>query len=364
MSLFKNKKEKKQAQEYYMQANDPVAKEIRNTGTSDALVWMQPEREFDENCRLVVMPGEEAVFIRDGAILQVFTNGSYTLNSKVYPFFQRLIRKIKGTRNVYECAIYFVRKSDSKEMLWGTQTPIQVEDNVYRVRTNAKARGAYRFQVADSALFLQKIVGAKVNCQIQEDLNDYFRNEFQGKIKSAISRRLNALQRTLVGVDAYSEEIAVQIKPEIDAVMQSYGLRCTGFSIAAIDVDVTKYNAMDEEIVRAQGSKSAMDILGISWKEKNMSDALRDIVHTTGAEGLDALGDNAIAKSIASTLGAEREDSVSRGEQRGMAVKQTVNVTEQYDPVANLAKLKRMLDAQLISESEYEAKKAEILKKL
>lgn len=363
MSLFKNKKEKAKAEEYYKRANDVVAKEIRNSGTAETIVWKQPEEEFDENCRLVVMPGEEAIFIRDGAIIQVFSNGSYTLNSKVYPFFQRLIRKIRGTRNVYECAIYFVRKSDSREMLWGTQTPIQVQDNVYKIRTNAKARGAYRFQIEDSALFLQKIVGAKVNCQIQEDLNDYFRNEFQGKIKSAISRRLNAMQRTLIGVDAYMEEIAMQLKPEISQLMKPYGLNCTGFSIVAIDIDVTKYDAIDESVVRAQGSKSAMDILGISWKEQNMSDTLRDIIHTTGAEGLAALGDNAIAQSVASTLGEEQHSAKRASEKQTLSVNQTVTAT-QADPVASLTRLKQMFEAGLISAEEYAAKRAEILSKL
>lgn len=363
MSLFKNKKEKAKAEQYYNCANDAVAKEIRNSGTFEMLVWKQPEDEFDENCRLVVMPGEEAIFIRDGAILQVFPNGSYTLNSKVYPFFQRLIRKIRGTRNVYECAVYFVRKSDSKEILWGTPTPIQVQDNVYRIRTNAKARGAYRFQIEDSVLFLQKIVGAKVNCQIQEDLNDFFLNEFQGKIKSAISRKLNALQRTLIGVEAYMEEMAAQLKPEINRLMKPYGLNCTSFSFLAIDIDVTKYDAIDESIVRAQGSRSAMDILGISWKEQNMSEALRDIIHTTGAEGLAALGDDAIARSVASTLGEEQQFANKQSGKQAVSINQTVNSTT-GDPVESLSRLKRMLDSGLILQDEYDAKKAEILSKL
>lgn len=61
------------------------------------------------------------------------------------------------------------------------------------VRTDAKVRGAYKVRIENPAQFLEKLVGNNIPFQFQDDLNKYFRNEFQDKIKSAVSRILNSL---------------------------------------------------------------------------------------------------------------------------------------------------------------------------
>ncbi|MFR7893515.1 MAG: SPFH domain-containing protein [Dysosmobacter sp.] len=42
------------------------------------------------NSTLVVMPGEEAIFIKGGTIEQTFDNGTYKLSTENYPFISRL----------------------------------------------------------------------------------------------------------------------------------------------------------------------------------------------------------------------------------------------------------------------------------
>ena len=39
---------------------------IKNTGDGNLLVWRQPEEDFNSNSTLVVMPGEEAIFVNQG----------------------------------------------------------------------------------------------------------------------------------------------------------------------------------------------------------------------------------------------------------------------------------------------------------
>jgi len=52
---------------------------IKNSGPGELLIWRQPEEDFNTNSTVVVMPGEEAIFIKGGVIEQVFENGSYRL---------------------------------------------------------------------------------------------------------------------------------------------------------------------------------------------------------------------------------------------------------------------------------------------
>lgn len=44
---------------------------IKNTGPGELLIWRQPEEDFNTNSTLIVMPGEEAIFIKGGNIEEV-----------------------------------------------------------------------------------------------------------------------------------------------------------------------------------------------------------------------------------------------------------------------------------------------------
>ena len=63
---------------------------IKNSGPGELLIWRQPEEDFNTNSTLIVMPGEQAVFIKGGTVEQVFENGTYKLSTENYPFISRL----------------------------------------------------------------------------------------------------------------------------------------------------------------------------------------------------------------------------------------------------------------------------------
>ena len=55
---------------------------IKNRGSGELLIWRQPEEDFNNNSTLIVNPGEEAIFIKNGIIEQVFENGRYQLSTE------------------------------------------------------------------------------------------------------------------------------------------------------------------------------------------------------------------------------------------------------------------------------------------
>src|SRR5215510_11933461 len=113
---------------------------IKNSGSGDLLIWRQPEEDFNTNSTLVVMPGEEAIFIKGGVIEQVFDNGTYSLSTENYPFLSRLCNAFFGGISTFNCVVYFVRKTHSIEIKWGTSSPIQVRDKLLGIATKLRTR--------------------------------------------------------------------------------------------------------------------------------------------------------------------------------------------------------------------------------
>lgn len=270
---------------------------IKNSGRGELLIWRQPEEDFNTNSTLVVMPGEQAIFVKGGVIEQVFDNGTYKLSTENYPFISRLRNAFSGGISTFNCVVYFVRQSDSEEILWGTQSPIQVRDKVWGIRTEARVRGAYKIRIENPAKFLEKLIGNNVPYKFQEDLNLYFGNEFQGKIKSAVSEFLNSLQQELIGLDAYLADLSEQIRPYINDVLEDYGIQCTEFALAGLDIDTSKYESIEEALrekqrktIGAFGDKDVMGILGEDWARQQSANILGNLANNPGAGGAAAAG--------------------------------------------------------------------------
>lgn len=363
----------------YVNGKKHITDVIKNTGSGKLLIWRQPEEDFNTNSTLIVMPGESAIFIKSGAIEQVFDNGTYQLSTENYPFISRLRNALSGGVSTFNCVVYFVRQADSEEILWGTQSPIQVRDKVWGIRTSARVRGAYKVRMSNPAKFLEKLLGNNVTYQTQDELTKYFSNEFQGKIKTVISKFLNGLDQELIGLDAYLDDLSTQVEPEIDAVFADYGLKCVKFSLAGLDIDTTKYDAIDESQVGAiskaklaQGDKAVMDVLGQDWGKQQAANILTNISNNPGAGGFAAMG--AGIGMGAATGGAMSDmsnqmlsplngnDQSSKTTPTEDSSKNTDNTAG--DPMEVLGKLKQLLTANLITQEQYDAKVAEVLKRM
>ena len=376
---------------------------IKNTGPGELLIWRQPEEDFNTDSTVIVMPGEEAIFIKGGNIENVFDSGTYKLSTENYPFISRLRNAFTGGISTFNCVVYFVRKADSQEIKWGTESPIQVRDKVWGIRTDARVRGAYKVRIENPATLLEKLIGNNVPIQFQQELDKYFASEFQGKIKSAVSRFLNGLEQELIGIDAYMDELSEQIEPYIDEIVKDYGLKCVKFSLAGLDIDNSKYDAIDQSQIAsiskvklsqaekiskvnlAEGDKGVMDVLGDAWGRQQAANILGDLARNPGAGGVGAMGAGmGMGVAAGGVFGSMANQMFAPMNQQGqqqpvqpsapmpsgrfapkdaVAAPQASNGPTE-DPMETLTKLKKMLDAGLIEQSEYDAKKNEVLKRM
>jgi membrane protease subunit (stomatin/prohibitin family) len=367
MKLFTNKNPNEAA---YVGGKKHWADVIKNSGNGDLLIWRQPEEDFNTNSTLIVMPGEEAIFIKGGVIETVSENGTYNLKTDNYPFISRLRNAFTGGISGFNCVIYFVRKAHSMEIRWGTDSPIQVRDKFLGIATKLRARGAYKIQIGNPAVFLEKLVGNNIPYQTQDDLNMYFRNEFQSKIKSCIARAVNESNQELLGIDARLDEFSDSISLFIEDMLSDYGLKLVKFSVTAVDIDDDELRKRYDEIGMdaiekmkiAQADKSVMGILGEDWGRQQAVNIMGDLVNNPGAGGIAAAG-----AGLGMALGAGGTFGNMAGQIFAPAqpTQKPANVEPmKEDPVAKIKQLKEMLDLGAITQADFDAKKQEILSRI
>jgi len=364
---------------------------IKNSGPGDLLMWRQPEEDFNTNSTLIVMPGEEAIFIKGGVIEQTFDNGTYQLQTENYPFISRLRNAFSGGISTFNCVVYFVRKAHSMEILWGTSSPIQVRDKLLGIATKLRARGAYKIQIESPEKFLTKLIGNNIDIMDQQELlDDYFTNEFQSKIKSGITRALNETNTELLGIEARLEEFAETTEPFMADVFADYGLKMVKFSIAALDLESDELRQRYDEIGmdaiakmrNAQADRGVMDVLGNDWGKQQAANILGAVASNPGAGGMAATGAGlgmgmaaggvfgGMAQQMFSPIqqpakaAAAQPDNRTAQNSAGSQSAQSGGKDAPADPLVSLKKLKDMLDMGLIEQADFDAKKAEIMSRM
>lgn len=370
---------------------------IKNSGPGDLLIWRQPEEDFNNNSTLIVMPGEQAFFVKGGVIETVFKeSGTYKLNTQNYPFISRLTNALSGGVSTFNCVVYFVRQAHSAEIFWGTSSPIQVRDKLLGIATKVKARGSYKVVISNLTLFMEKLVGNNVPFQSQEDLNRYFMNEFQMEIRSVLTRALNETEVELLGIEAHIKEFSEALELSIQDILELYGLDCVKFVIAALEIDDDELRRKYDEIGMdniakmrgAQADLAVMTAMGDNWQKLQAAQILRDLANNPGAGGVVADGAGlGLGMTAAGIFGGMAQqlmapmNPIPQPVQQPQYSQPTLSgkfsakgsaptpgadqgQTNQQSPMEVLGQLKRLLDMGLIDKSEYDAKVAEVLSRM
>ncbi len=391
MGLFK----KNPNEVAYHEGQKHITDVIKNTGPGELLIWRQPEEDFNTNSTLIVMPGEQAIFIKGGTVEQVFENGTYKLSTENYPFISRIRTILTGGISTFNCVVYFVRTAHSVEIRWGTDSPIQVRDKLLGIATKLRCRGSYKVAISNPVKFLEKLIGNNIQFQLQEELDKYFISEFQSKIKSVIARAVNESNTELLGIDARLDEFSDAIQPYMQETLDNYGLRCAKFVVSAIDIDDDelrrRYDELGMDAIatmrKAQGDRAAMDILGDGWGKQQASEILRDVANNPGTGGIGAMGAGMgmgmaavnvfgnMANQMFAPMTASPQSPVNTNtppvapsgrftQQSAVPLATPTSPSTVEDPVEILVKLKKMLDLGLIEQAEYDAKRTEILSRM
>ncbi len=377
MGLFNNKNPNETA---YVGGKKHFTDVIKNSGAGELLLWRQPEEDFNNNSTLVVMPGEEAIFINGGNIEMVFEPGTYKLNTNNYPFISRLRNAFSGGVSKYNCVIYFVRKSISMEIYWGTDSPVQVRDPIFQIACDVQARGAYKVRIQDSAKFLTKFVGNNVFFTTQVELVNYFRSQFLMHIKTNIAKAIKNSGEELIGINTHQEEIAGELSKILFEIFDEYGIYLENFSVESIDVvDNDNRRKLEEAIAQ----KGVMGILGDNWTTVQQVEILKDMANNPSSGGIAGMGAgmgmgysmggafgqmagnmfNGQGGAINPTSPVENPLDRLNQEPDGNTQQQSAP-NDNVDPVESLKKLKQMLDMGLITQEVYDTKSAEILSRM
>jgi membrane protease subunit (stomatin/prohibitin family) len=217
----------------------------------NTVVWRFPRfhNQIKNGARLVVRPGQSAVFVEQGRVADVFQPGTYELVTANLPVLSTLRGWKHGFDSPFKAEVYFVATRQITELKWGTPNPVILRDPTLgplRVR----AFGSYTLRATRPEALLRELVGTDGSFQADE-IDVLLRSIITACFTDLIASAPIALADLSSNTMRLSEELRKKVLAKID---DEYGLDVPQLFIVNISVP--------DPVERALDARSSMELIG------------------------------------------------------------------------------------------------------
>ncbi|WP_037907127.1 SPFH domain-containing protein [Actinacidiphila yeochonensis] len=241
----------------------------------DTIVWRFPrhDNEIKMGAKLVVRESQTAVFVNEGQIADVFTPGTYTLQTQNMPLLSTLKGWKYGFDSPFKAEVYFVTTRQFTDMKWGTANPVIVRDPEFGM-VRLRAFGAFAAKVVDPAALLRELAGTDPQFRTEE-VQEYLRQMVVGKLATALATSGVPMLDLATRQDALGTQLAAALSKELEPV----GIVLPRFVIENI--------SLPPEVEQAIDARSRMGIAGDldQYTRFQAANAIGDAARNPGGGG-------------------------------------------------------------------------------
>lgn len=328
--------------------------------TDGVLAYRFPMQDFEiqNGAELTVRDTQQAMFVDEGRIADVFGPGRFKLTTQTLPVLTYLKNWDKLFESPFKSDVYFFSTRIQLDRKWGTPNPITIRDKDFGV-VRLRAFGIYSYRIIDPKLFYQQISGTRQSYSTEE-----LEGQLRNTIVSAISDIFGESGVPFIDMAGNQEEFGRTLKAKLEPVFTNFGL--------GLETLMVQNVSLPEELQKALDDRIGVNIMGgmQSYTQYQVANAIPLAAQNEG--GLAGLGAGVgvgfgVGQQVAQAIG---QSLSPQGQTQGQPQGQTQGSPQQPAAVssdevmATLEKLHGLMTKGIISSEEFESKKAELLKKL
>ncbi|SFU70904.1 Membrane protease subunit, stomatin/prohibitin family, contains C-terminal Zn-ribbon domain [Polaromonas sp. YR568] len=319
------------------------------------LAWRFPmaDMEIQYGASLTVRESQMAVFVNEGKVADVFGPGMYKLTTQTIPVLTYLKNWDKLFESPFKSDVYFFSTRQQIDQKWGTPQPITIRDKDFGA-VRLRAFGNYNFRVADPKLFHTEISGTR-DRYTTADLDGQLRGLVLQNISNAIASSDIAFLDLAANQLAFAQALVTQLTPEFAKI----GLKLEGMTVQNV--------SLPEELQKILDQKIGMGMVGNDMGKFMQYQTAQAIPKfAEGAGGGGGIAGDAMGLGAGVALGQVLAQNLQQGLQGNAApaAPAAAAAVKPDDVMATLEKLGDLKTKGILTQEEFEAKKAELLKKL
>ncbi len=242
----------------------------------DVLFWKWSNNEIKKDSKLIIKPGQDAIFLYNGKIEGIFKDdGSYDIESQIIPFLSTLKGFKFGFNSGMRAEVVFVNTKEFT-MKWGTKNPIRVPAPEFPGGIPIRSNGTFTFRIDDYTMFIENVAGVKQQYSVNE-----VRERVVSMLDGLLMRWISKAGQNMFDLMANSVEIQTGIKEDLDMDLLKIGLKATDFRINEFSYPENIQKRADQAVEHSMVSDMNR------FQQVSMVDAM------TGANGNKTAGDMA-----------------------------------------------------------------------
>ena len=247
--------------------------------------------------------------------------------------------------------IAFVNLREIRNIYYGTHGPQVYNDLYYGVDLEIYSYGSFSIKIVNPETFIKNFVPANVNYYSFDDKN--VRSQLLSEFLQSFSVALNSLSDTYRVSQLPSQSNAISEKIANDTYNAGTWEERFGFKIVKVAIENIEFSEKSRELVN-KFSENKMNMKAyedVSQKASNI------LAQQKIAEGVQNNGFGDMGGMI---FGMNMAQGVAQNVGQNAETKKT-NTMSYDEQIANVKKLKELLDDGIITKEEFEAKKKEIM---
>jgi Putative virion core protein (lumpy skin disease virus) len=218
--------------------------------TDDTLVFKFPmqDNEIQNGGKLIVRPGQSAVFVNEGQIADIFTEGTHNLTTQNLPLLADLKGWAYGFKSPFKADIYFVNTKQILDQKWGTPSPVLVSDPKFE-QVQLRAFGSFGFEITDPKVFVSTVSSTNKTYKVET-----LRDQLKDFIVTHLAPILAAQKVTVAELAANYDIINESLQAAVKKSFSNLGLEMTVFTISNI--------SLPEEIQDILNERTRINMMG------------------------------------------------------------------------------------------------------
>ncbi|MBU5486843.1 SPFH domain-containing protein [Clostridium sp. MSJ-8] len=194
----------------------------------DLMFWKWSNREIKKGSRLIIRPGQDAIFMFNGKVEGIFKeDGDYDIESQIIPFLSTLKGFKFGFNSGMRAEVLFVNTKEFT-VKWGTKQAINIPHPQLPGGMPIRALGTFNCRLLDYMAFIDKIAGIK---QIYS-INDV-KERVTSMLDQLLMKWITREGKDMFNLQANSFDISRGICEDLDMEMNKIGIQITNFNIGS-----------------------------------------------------------------------------------------------------------------------------------
>ena len=327
---------------------------IHWTEESDGvLAYRYPMQDFEiqNGAQLTVRDSQMAVFVNEGRVADVFGPGRYVLNTQTLPVLTNLMNWDKLFDSPFKSDVYFFSTRLQLDRKWGTPNPITIRDKDFGM-VRMRAFGIYSYKLADPSKFYKEVSGTRETYTV-DDLDGQLRN----LVVAGMSNLFGESGVPFIDMAGNQAELGVKMKEALLPVFERYGLALDAFAVQNV--------SLPEELQQMLDKRIGVNMIGgmQAYTQLQTAEAIPLAAQNEG--GLAGLGAGVGAGlTVGQVMGQAMMQSMTPGSAPAAPTAAPTATVSPDDVVATLEKLHGLVAKGILTQAEFDAKKAELLSKL